>query len=282
MHSLYEILTEYPHNPHYIDRYIKFINYCKSVDNANQYLEKHHICMKSMFPELSSFTEFPWNCIKLTARQHYIAHWILWKAYNNREATFAFHIMTHGDPTGNRYKIKSSRVYNNLIIESRRLNSGKNSPLFGTKRTKESLINQKLAVTGKTQSKEHIAKRVHNMLATKAKNKLQGISYSLSEETKAKISKASKGKSKVFTADHIKNLKCHVNNSTQVECPYCHKIGQLTNMKRWHFDNCKNNSDSKQICNIKKCSVCGHEQLASPNFYRYHESNCKSSYDHSD
>jgi len=26
-----------------------------------------------------------------------------------------------------------------------------------------------------------------------------------------------------------------------IKCPHCEKIGQMTAMKRWHFDNCKNN-----------------------------------------
>ena len=33
----------------------------------------------------------------------------------------------------------------------------------------------------------------------------------------------------------------YTNNSTKISCPHCTKIGQLTNMKRWHFDNCKSN-----------------------------------------
>ena len=31
-------------------------------------------------------------------------------------------------------------------------------------------------------------------------------------------------------------------NKIKVTCPHCEKIGQLANMKRWHFDNCKYNS----------------------------------------
>lgn len=61
----------------------------------------------------------------------------------------------------------------------------------------------------------------------------------LTEEHKAKISKTTKGVSKLFSEQHKKNLKCHDNNSIKVFCPHCNKMGQLTNMKRWHFDNCK-------------------------------------------
>ena len=61
------------------------------------------------------------------------------------------------------------------------------------------------------------------------------------EETKRKNSKSTKGESKPITEEHRKNLKCHSNNSTKVSCPHCGKEGQLTNMKRWHFDKCKSN-----------------------------------------
>ena len=60
-----------------------------------------------------------------------------------------------------------------------------------------------------------------------------------SEDTKQKISQSTKGISKPMSEQHKKNLKCHHNNSIKVSCPHCDKVGQLTNMKRWHFDKCK-------------------------------------------
>lgn len=276
MNSLYEILAEYPHNTHYLNRYIKFIAYCNTLKNPG-YTEKHHICMKSMFPDLASFTEFPWNCAVLTARQHYIAHLLLWKAYRNRQTAYAFHIMIHGNANKFRYTIKSSRTYEKLVEDCKQLNSGKNHPLYGTKRSEESKINQKLSVTGKKQSAEHINKRVTAMLRTKEQKKISGNGYTHSLETREKISQATRGRSKVITEEHRANLKCHTNNTTQVACPYCNKVGQLTNMKRWHFEKCKSNPNKLAPDKITlTCSVCNHQQAASPNFYRYHETNCTS------
>jgi hypothetical protein len=67
----------------------------------------------------------------------------------------------------------------------------------------------------------------------------------MSEEVKRKISKSLKGVTKTFGEQHKKNLKCHTNNSTKILCPHCGKEGQLTNMKRWHFDKCKTQSQSE-------------------------------------
>jgi hypothetical protein len=229
-----------------------------------------------MFPDLSDFKEFPWNCVLLTPREHYIAHLLLWKTYRNRAASYAFHIMIHGDTSNKRYKKVSSKIYEKLINECRQLNKGSNHPLFGTKRSEESKLNQIAAVKGKKQTIEHIQKRVNSSLATRAKNKELGVSYSLSDSTKDKLSKALKGRNYKMTETHKNNLVCHKNNTTKIECPHCQKVGQLTNMKRWHLDNCKSNPNRKE--RIEKtviCAVCGLITKQSPNFYRYHNNNCK-------
>ena len=82
--DLYQTLSQKPHNPHYLKRYISFIRNC-SIKNeyVNDYIEKHHICPKSknMFPEYSDFKKHPWNMVKLTYRQHIIAHILLYKTF---------------------------------------------------------------------------------------------------------------------------------------------------------------------------------------------------------
>lgn len=87
----------------------------------------------------------------------------------------------------------------------------------------------------KPQTPDHVENKRKSLLSY---YKLNG-GKPCSEETKLKISKSTKGISKPMSEGHIKNLKCHTNNSTKVSCPHCNKIGQLTNMKRWHFDKCK-------------------------------------------
>lgn len=53
------------------------------------YYERHHIVPKSM-----GGSNDPSNLVYLTAREHFIAHWLLWKIYNNKETAFAFKSMT--------------------------------------------------------------------------------------------------------------------------------------------------------------------------------------------
>lgn len=92
----------------------------------------------------------------------------------------------------------------------------------------------------------------------------------LSEDHKKAISKALTGRTRVFTAEHRENLrkaalkrnyalpsrkgktgsmygKKHSEESInkmkkpkeKVECPYCKKVGGISQMKRYHFEKCK-------------------------------------------
>jgi group I intron endonuclease len=102
---------------------------------------------------------------------------------------------------------------------------------------------RKLSAThkGKKLSPEHIEiLREKGKKLVGDKNPMFGKKHT--QEHKDKISKSSKGISKPMTEEHKKNLKCHTNNSTKVLCPHCGKEGQLTNMKRWHFEKCKSKS----------------------------------------
>lgn len=113
--NIYSILLSKPHNPHYLNKYMRFIINCQSKNQDSLgYTEQHHICPKAhdMFPEYSSFVEHPWNCAVLTARQHFIAHMLLWKTYNNRSTTLSLYLMK---------KVKgqniNSKIYEKLKIQ---------------------------------------------------------------------------------------------------------------------------------------------------------------------
>lgn len=77
-------------NPHYQKRYEKFIDALRT-QTVSGYTERHHILPKSL-----GGTNDKTNIIKLTPRQHYIAHWMLWKIYGGA-MTRAFFLMSHED-----------------------------------------------------------------------------------------------------------------------------------------------------------------------------------------
>src|ERR1035437_217606 len=129
--DIYSILLSKPHNPHYLNRYWKFINLCIK---SNSILilsdtEKHHICPKAkdLFPEYTTFKEFPWNKVILTIRQHKISHWILYKAYKGSQ-TSAFWLM-QGTISGRLYeKLKLEYIeYQRVNMTSRNILQASNN-----------------------------------------------------------------------------------------------------------------------------------------------------------
>jgi hypothetical protein len=129
--SIYGILASKPHNPHYLRRYLKFILSCLSKDESTGFVEDHHICPKSkdLFPEYKSFKKHPWNKATLTGRQHFIAHWMLWKAYGGSQS-YAFMSMANGQEYSKRqqrqakvnsrtYSMVREQAYKDLSVQRR-------------------------------------------------------------------------------------------------------------------------------------------------------------------
>lgn len=104
--DIYQQLLNKTHNKHYMNRYIKFIK-SRNTTSGN----RHHICPKAkdLFPEFKSFKEYPDNRCILTDREHYIAHWLLWKIYGGSQ-TVAFFRMG---------KIRSSKIYESILKDVR-------------------------------------------------------------------------------------------------------------------------------------------------------------------
>lgn len=219
-----------PKSQHMMHRYFKLIRFAQA-STFDGYTERHHIVPKSM-----GGVDDESNMVALTPRLHYLAHYLLWKAFRNRKMAFAFHVMIHGDPYNVRYSKLTSKSYELLVVECRELNRGSNHPSYGKKRSEESKVNQRLAVKGKKWTQERREKLSKSMIEYHRNNKRV-----VSDETKRKISDANRGKSKPFTEEHIAALNVHALNKAQLVCPHCGKQGQYANMKRWHFDNCKLN-----------------------------------------
>lgn len=94
-------------NIHYSTRYIKFIESRKKRIYEG-ITETHHILPRSLGGDNSID-----NLIKLSPREHFLAHWMLWKAYSNKEMTFAFWSMRMNKTNTRSFNI-TSRVYQSL------------------------------------------------------------------------------------------------------------------------------------------------------------------------
>lgn len=174
--DIYSLILTYPGNQHHINRYLKFIR--TRTQDSEEYTEKHHILPKSMFPE---FKDDKWNLIRLTAREHYLAHWMLWKAFGGSMAT-AFWCMSNSG----KYRT-NSRVYE----EFKRQYRGKHHHNYGLKRSHETKKKMSLSrkgvprpyMVGRRNTEEQIRRQAES---------LRGFKHA--EESKDKISKGQLGR----------------------------------------------------------------------------------------
>lgn len=182
----------------YLKQYILLIKKAR-VTNQVGYCERHHVFPKSIFGN----NDF---IVKLTARQHYIAHALLEKIYIQRygdqdvrtkKMVHAFFMMNNTRGNG-QHRYTNSRLFEASKLRFSEQMSGENSPFYGKKRVF---------------SEQHLA----NMKASRKTgedNPLYAIPRS--EEVKAKmrgpkreghgdaVSRARKGI--VFSESHLQNL----------------------------------------------------------------------------
>jgi hypothetical protein len=189
----------------YLTRYIKLIEYARNnVPEKGTYTEAHHILPKSMFPKFKDGRKHKWNIIKLSARQHFIAHWMLWKAFRNQSMTHAFHCMCILNSRKNhkRYTCKSSRIYETL--------------------TKNFSTHQSKIVTDKWKNKEHREKMEKIMRSEECKEKHRKNCKEMwqCEEFKEKMKKIMR--SEEYKEKHRKNSKklwqCEKYKAKMKEC----------------------------------------------------------------
>jgi len=142
--------------------------------------------------------------------------------------------------------------------------------VLGHKKSQKAINSQREKMTGRKQTPEHIAHRVES--ARLHPNFGRSTGPRPAEFGKA-ISKRLTGVPK--SESHKLSMKNRPQDTTVISCPHCNKTGDYKNMKRWHMDRCKHNPN-KLILDDKfvTCMVCGFTSKQSPNFYRYHNSNC--------
>jgi hypothetical protein len=152
-------------NQHYHNRYLKFIDALKN-QSIDGYSEKHHIVPRSM-----GGGDEPSNIIVLTLRQHYVAHWMLWKVYGGKMAV-AFDYMNGIKKYGYRLTGRTIKLLSEDVSKRR-----SERPVSDATKDK-----QRQAKLGRKLSAEHIEKV-----------RQASIGRTYSEETKRKVSEAKKG-----------------------------------------------------------------------------------------
>ena len=197
--NIRNVITSVQHNEFFVNRYLKLLEYCSIVnDNTKDvYFEKHHILPKSIWPEYDKCND---NIIKLTARQHYIAHYILSKMFvgkNNSKMCFAFSFMISSNSNYKRYTSHLYELSKVRISKIRKKSmTGERNPFYKKTHSAESIEKMRVASTGRKQSPETIEKRFKTI---KGKPRPQNV--------KDKISKSNKGNKSALGSKRSQDTK---------------------------------------------------------------------------
>ena len=144
---------------------------------------------------------------------------------------------------------------------------------FGWVRSEKLIESHRALMKGRKQTPDHIQKRRDAMTGRSNEWALGENNPAKRPAVREKISQAMKGKLK--SESHVAAMKLRPQDTTMLTCPHCNKTGDYKNMKRWHMDRCKLNSDRlNDLEKIVKCNICGYEAKQSPNFYRNHNEHC--------
>ena len=230
-----------PKSTHCLNRYIKFIEFAKISVVNDKYVELHHILPRSM----GGINDND-NLVKLSARQHYLAHWMLWKAYQSKEMTFAFFSMSN---QSNQYQGRNrrinSRIYENLRNEfstllSKTAEDKWQDPAYRQKHidTNNSEKTQKIR-SEKAKLLWQNSDYVEKLLASRAKARIEGrvrTDHSkCGQPGELNPMKRAEVRAKNTGANHYSNRSGYVKPS----CAHCGITTTPTNIKRWHNNNCK-------------------------------------------
>lgn len=246
-----------------MNKYEKWYNLITLAGKAVRegYTEKHHILPKSLGGEDSGR-----NLTNLTAREHFICHWLLTKIYPTGQEHWkminAFRMMRAENLKQQRYKTKiTARAYENLKKEYSKLqserNRGENNPMWGKAHTAEARKTISQKNTGKKLTEEQIARQIAAQTGRKRgefskewREKLsaskQGENNSrygilVSEDTKKKISDKLKGRKQdpAIVAQRAEKQRSLKMKREKKLCPHCNQMIAVNGYARWHGDNCK-------------------------------------------
>ena len=194
----------------------------QSIDG---YCEVHHIAPRSL-----GGSDDADNLVKLTARQHYIAHWMLARAFGG-SASRAFFMMSgfgkYGQVNSATYQI-ARKEYAEQVSKQLK---GKPSQCQFSDQTKQKMREAKL---GRSLCEE-----------TKQKLRIAMLGKKRGPEFAAKVSEAKRGRGNgrigFVVSEETRNRISDANrNRPIIVCPHCDKsVKDHGGAKRWHFDKCK-------------------------------------------
>lgn len=220
--------------------------------SPGEYHEKHHIVPRSL-----GGSDAPENIVRLTPREHYLAHWLLAKIHGGK-MWMALTAMSMKNGNTRKRADLSSSVYAEAKEKAYRHKSesmaGRGNHFYGRRHTQQSRDLISVARVG-----SRIGDKERQRLSAAwagDKNPRYGKGHAIegsknpfygkrhSAESIEKMRRAAQGRkvSPRLGKQHSEATKGKIAanwGKKTVDCPHCQKRGDSRAMKRWHFDNCK-------------------------------------------
>ena len=269
INSKYAILELININKH-MNKYTKWYNNITNTAKSRVldcYTETHHIKPRSL-----GGNDDLENIVELTAREHFICHWLLIKmttGKNHHKMLNALRMMRAENPNQQRYKTKiTARVYESIKTEYAKLQSkklqGKGNGFYGKTHTEEARKRISKANKGRVQPADEKEKQK----AAWAKRRELGIERApISEEARAKFREINGGENnpnygKTASEETRKKIGDKIRGRKQTPeerlarglanigkkrekrlCPHCSQLVAVNGYARWHGSNCKKKAD---------------------------------------
>ena len=196
------------------------------------YTEKHHIIPRSLGGSNNAD-----NLVRLTAREHFVCHWLLTKMHLGEargKMINALYLMQGKNKYQDRYI--NSKVYEKLRQEYSQYISNLNT---GRVQSLEEKARQITAITGRKRapfSDEWKAK----MSASKLGENNNRYGATVSNETKQKMREKALGRKQSAETIAKKIAATQGKKREKKLCPHCNQMIAVNTYPRWHGSNCSN------------------------------------------
>jgi hypothetical protein len=212
------------------------------------YTESHHIVPRCMGGSDSAS-----NLVRLSARQHFLAHWLLFKIHRTSSLAHAWYSMCRIG-IGQEERLQNSRSFayaraaRSVIMSNESI--GEKNHFYGKRHSDE---------TKRIISEKRKLRKTSDETKKKMSDTRKGVPKSADHKAKIGLAPGNRNKrilKNIVTGEckKISNDEVHLYDPAMwknpsslamaekptVICPHCgFESNSELNMKRWHFDNCK-------------------------------------------
>jgi hypothetical protein len=231
----------------YLSIYNKLVEYRKNNPlNLNEYGEIHHIIPKCM-----GGSDHKDNLVRLSAKEHYVAHHLLYKHYKTTKLAHAWFMMLKCDKNQKRFFTArqhelATKAHCDVLKESMK---GKGNHFYGRTHTQETKDAIGKANAGRVKSEEEISNWVKKVakkpktLDHRKKIARKGLIMLTNIQTGESV-RISKSEEKNYNLNLWKNPAYR---QRREKCTYCNITSTVGNIKRWHNEKCKHKPSETSI-----------------------------------